>query len=123
MGSVTTMPLTEDREYRGRKYTFRELEMSEYDALVEQATSTNYDAEGNETEVTDQSMLQRLMLQKSLVEPKLALSDISSLGTRLGRQLERDVQYLHFAVEPLTGKAAVAAAKKAKAAAEEDAPN
>jgi hypothetical protein len=52
--------------------------------------------DGEEQEVVDDATLVKLLTQKSIVEPRI----LRPLGTRLWRQLERDVQVLHFGVEP-----------------------
>jgi hypothetical protein len=79
-----------------------EITAEEYDECVEKATTVSFDAEGEEKKEVDQQLLFRLMAVRSLTEPSLSMADLMKVGSRLVRQLERDVRDLHFEVEPLT---------------------
>jgi hypothetical protein len=97
---VSTDELTNDfntatKTYRGVRYVLKELPITEYDELLKLATVVKT-VDGEEQEVVDDATLVKLLTQKSIVEPRI----LRPLGTRLWRQLERDVQVLHFGVEP-----------------------
>jgi hypothetical protein len=94
-------PETVTVEARGVKYTFRELEISEYDKLVKQASHEEPDADGIMQDVTDNTLLLRLMVFKSCVDPKLTADAVTKMGTRLYRGLSRVVNELHFNAEPI----------------------
>jgi len=113
-------PAKLEATYRGETFSLVEIDAADYDDCVQRATTTKYDSEGEEQESIDQTLLFRLMLEKSLVTPKLTLAEIAGLGMRLVRQLERDVQTLHFSLEPETDKARK---KKAAVKDEDDSPN
>ncbi len=81
---------------RGQEFVLRELSISDYDKLVAQCTSIKVNSEGEEEEVTDNRLLIRLLIDKSMVQPKTLPS-----STRLVRALEREVQDLHFGLEPI----------------------
>lgn len=105
--------------YRGVTYKMKEIDAETYDELLKQATNTKFDADGNETEAVDEPLLFRLMLQASLVAPAVSSLDLQKMGFRLVRQLERDCQRLHFAIEPETDKRGRSKGK----AEEEETPN
>jgi hypothetical protein len=88
-------------EVRGQRYEFRELEIGTYDKLLKQATREEADADGIMQEVTDNTLLLRLMVLKSCVSPKLTAESVNELGTRLYRSLARVVNELHYAEEPV----------------------
>jgi hypothetical protein len=89
-------------EVRGKRYSFRELEISEYDKVVKQASHQEADEDGIMQDVTDNTLLLRLLVIKSAVEPKLTAETVNALGTRLYRALARVVNDLHFDIEPIT---------------------
>jgi hypothetical protein len=86
--------------YRGTEYLLREVDTDTFDECVKKATSTTFRDDGSEDELIDQKILVRLLLERSLVKPKMSLSDFGKQGMRLISQLERDVRELHFGVEP-----------------------
>lgn len=88
-------------EIRGRRYTFRELTISEYDKLIKQATREEPDADGDMQEVTDSSLLLRLMILKSCIEPKLSADDLNDKGSKIYRAISSVVNELHYAAEPI----------------------
>lgn len=87
------------RRYRGVTYVLRELPMDKYDATVRQAT-TEIDDNGVKVEKFDGVAHTKLLLAKCLVEPKLSPEELYGRGTRLVRQLQRDLQTIHFDDEP-----------------------
>lgn len=88
----------EERRFRmrGVEYHIRELSIQEYDRLVTNATATKVNGAGEEVEDVDENLLLRLMVEKSLVSPKVVPE-----STRLVRALEREVRDLHFGFEPI----------------------
>jgi hypothetical protein len=106
MPGRTLKPATLDRVYRGQKFHFVEVDIDEYDEIIRKATNkVESPITGRDEDVTDEALAVRMLLRKSLVSP--VIKDWN-LGTRLIRQLERDVRELHFGTEPAetTGKAA-----------------
>jgi hypothetical protein len=96
-------PATLTRMYRGAKFVFEEVPVGEYDECVEQATSKVFNAiTGGDEDRVDENLVLRLLIRKSLKQPKI--SDSQVLGTRLMRQLERDVREVHFGLEPDAAK-------------------
>lgn len=83
------------RRYRGVTYVLRELPMDQYDKTVRAAT-----AEVDGVEKFDGVAHTKILLSKCLVEPKLSPDELYSKGTRLVRQLQRDLQEIHFDDEP-----------------------
>jgi len=94
-------PATRTVEIRGQKFTFRELEIGEYDKLVKQASHQEADADGISQEVTDNTLLLRLMVLKSCASPKLTDSTLSGYGYRMYRSIARIVNELHYGDEPI----------------------
>lgn len=88
-------------EIRGRRYTFRELTISEYDKLIKQATREEPDADGEMQEITDSSLLLRLMILKSCIDPKLTPDDLNEKGSKIYRAISSVVNELHYAAEPI----------------------
>jgi hypothetical protein len=88
-------------EVRGVRYTFRELEISDYNKLVKQASHPEADEDGVMQEVTDNTLLMQLMMIKSCESPKLTDATISKMGMRLYRALARVVNELHYGTEPV----------------------
>lgn len=101
LADPSEVPETVTVEARGVKYTFRELEISEYDKLVKQASHEEPDADGIMQEVTDNTLLLRLMVFKSCIEPKLTTEAVAKMGTKLYRGLARVVNDLHFSAEAI----------------------
>ena len=101
MPAPRKLGLTEvERTYRGQKFVIRECDTDTYDKCLKQGTDTvNNPMTGEDEERTDETRVLRLLLLKSIVSPKI--DSVGQLGTRLTRQLERDVRDLHFGVEPL----------------------
>jgi len=94
-------PETVTVEVRGQRYTFRELEISEYDKLVKAATREEVDDDGITQEITDSTLLLRLMVPKSCISPTLSPDVVASMGARLYRALARVVNELHYGDEPV----------------------
>lgn len=88
-------------EIRGRRYMFRELKISEYDKLVKQATREEPDADGNMQEITDTTLLMRLMILKSMTDPKINAEDLNDLGSKVYRAISSVVNELHYTPEPI----------------------
>lgn len=87
---------------RGRKYVFQELEIGEYDKLLKQATTeVGNPVTGEVDETIDQSLLSRLLILKSCVEPKLTAGDLSGVGTKMYRAFVKIVNELHYGDEPI----------------------
>jgi hypothetical protein len=88
-------------EIRGVRYEFRELTISEYDKLMKQATREEVDDDGETQEMTDSSLLLRLLILKSCVSPKITADDLNQIPTRIYRSIARVVNDLHYAEEPV----------------------
>lgn len=87
-----------EKNYRGTKFILREVDVATYDDCLKKATVKKADPiSGEDVDDVDENLFLRLLLSESLQEPKL--SDFRTLGTRLMRQLERDVRALHFEAE------------------------
>ena len=98
-GLRSLKPAKLERVYRGTKFVFVEVDTETYDECIKSATNTVLNpVTGRDEDETDENLALRLLMRKSCVQPKI--SDWSSLGTRLMRQLERDVRELHFGLEP-----------------------
>jgi hypothetical protein len=121
MPTVGLDPAKTEMTYRGQTFKLQEVEISVYDEALTKATTRTFDADGQTQEAVDQPLLIRLLLLESLTEPRVTSEDLSHMGTRLVRQLERDVRDLHFDVEPETPEAK--RKRAAKAAEDDDPPN
>jgi DNA integrity scanning protein DisA with diadenylate cyclase activity len=95
------VPATVTVEIRGQRFTFRELEISEYDKLVKQASHQEADVDGILQDVTDNTLLLKLMVLKSCVSPKLTDSILTAYGYRMYRAIARIVNELHYGDEPV----------------------
>jgi hypothetical protein len=101
LGDPSISPETVTIEVRGNRFTFRELEIGEYDKLVKAATHQEADDDGIMQDVTDSTLLLRLMIPKSCIDPKLTPDAVSSMGSRGYRALARIVNELHYGDEPI----------------------
>ena len=91
------------REYRGTTFELVEVDTETYDRCLKKATNTVPDPmTGQDRDEVDENLALRLLLRESLVKPKI--TDWKTVGTRLMRQLERDVRELHFGEEPQVEK-------------------
>jgi hypothetical protein len=91
--------LTRTVEIRGKRYTFRELELGEYDKLVKLASHQEADSDGISQEVTDNALLLKMMIRKCCISPKLDESVFSATGYRMYRALARIVNEMHYGEE------------------------
>ena len=80
---------------RGRTYTFRELDVSVYDDLVEQSTTKN---DLNE-EMTDNTLLSKLVTVKSCISPRLP-DGLQGMPLRLSQKLRQVAGRVNFGDEP-----------------------
>lgn len=86
----------EDRfEARGITFLMRELEIDDYDELIEKHTTEGDDGEA---ETFDSAAFTRDLTRQCLIRPKW--SDVPK-GTRLVRMLEQRALALHTAIEPV----------------------
>lgn len=76
---------------RGRTYVLRELEADEYERCLEQ--SRGEDGE------SDNIALLKLMLAKSVVEPKMTVAQLWKLPYPVIRKLNDIINEMHFSVE------------------------
>lgn len=79
---------TKSATIRGTTYVLRELDAQTYEDCIKSAS----DEDGN----VDQSVMIRLMLDKSLIEPKLTVKDIFAKPYSVVRKLEAVVNDIHF---------------------------
>ncbi len=101
------MPLTADPpvktiEIRGMRFQVRELTIGEYDDLEKRATSERpnpVNADAPPIEVVDRQQLLRMMVLKSVVEPRLSAAKFADLPTRVALGLNDYVNRLHFPEE------------------------
>lgn len=84
------------RQYRGVEYVLRELPMDQYDKTIEMATTKGEDGR----EKFDGAGHTKILLVKSLVQPKLKADELFGKGTRLVRNLQEALQELYFDEEP-----------------------
>jgi hypothetical protein len=84
---------------RGREFTFRELDVSKYDALVELSTSKNDVGE----EMVDNALLRKLMTVASCIDPKLP-DGMAGLPMRLANKLSITAQEVNYGIEPEDGE-------------------
>lgn len=115
----TLKPARLERVYRGTKFVFVEVDTETYDDCLKKATNQVMNPiTGRDEDETDENLTLRLLLRASVVQPKI--TDWTSLGTRLMRQLERDVRELHFGIEPNELKPGEKAAEEPE---DDDTPN
>lgn len=95
------VPETVTVEVRGQQFTFRELEIGEYDKLLKQSSHKEADEDGVMQDVTDSQLLLRLMVPKSCISPKMTPDTVNAMGTRMYRALARVVNDLHYGNEPV----------------------
>lgn len=81
--------------YRGVWYVLRELPYRKYQQTIELATT---DVDGVKT--IDNEAHTKILMTRCLVEPKIEMDDLFDRGTRLIRQLQRNLQALHWDDEP-----------------------
>ncbi len=91
--------ITRKISLRGREYTFRELDVSKYDELVQLATSKN----AEEEEMIDNNLLRKLMTVATCVDPKLP-DGMAGLPMRLENKLSITAQEVNYGSEPEDGK-------------------
>jgi len=98
-GLKALQPARMERVYRGTKFVFVEVDTETYDSCLKKATNQVLNpVTGRDEEETDENLALRLMMRECITQPKI--TDWNALGTRLMRQLERDVRELHFGIEP-----------------------
>lgn len=90
--------LTKTVQYRGVKYTLKEVPIGKYDDLQRQATTEEEAPDGTMTEKFDGNLRDRLLLSASIIEP--AGVNLSKLGSRIVANLTRIVSELHYFEEP-----------------------
>jgi hypothetical protein len=111
-----------ERNYRGTTFILQEADVATYDKCLKKATKQVEDpVTGQDTEEVDENLLLRLLLRECMIEPKV--SDFTSIGVRLMRQLERDVRDLHFNIEPATKSQKSKKDEKDVAAEDDGSPN
>ena len=89
-------PVVVRAKIRGRTYRFTELPIGEYDKCVKSATSKQPDGLGGEEEVIDNTLLMRLLINKS-ADPKPS----PEVGAREYRAFAKIVNDLHYGDEPI----------------------
>jgi hypothetical protein len=88
----------EDRQYRGVKYTLRELPIGKYDEITKLATVISQDIDGNDLPPRiDQTAQMRLLLGATMIEPEDA--DIAKIPTSVVIALNGVVNILHYTEE------------------------
>ena len=99
MSTNALKPARLERTYRGTKFVIVEADTATYDECITKATNKVLNPmTGREDDETDENLALRLLMRETITQPKI--TDWPALGTRLTRQLERDVRELHFGVEP-----------------------
>lgn len=84
---------------RGVTYTFRELEIGEWDDLVLKATSTKK-VNGVEVEETDNTLLLKLMVMSSCTSPRLTVPGLAKLRMPVALRINRIVNDMHYELTP-----------------------
>ena len=84
-------------KFRGTLYVLRELPMDEYDKTVAMATKEDPDTK---EEIFDGNAHTKILLAKSLVEPKISAAELYAKGTKLVRGLQQQLQKLYWSAEP-----------------------
>jgi len=97
----TSTPETIVVDIRGARFTFRELEIGEYDRLFKAATHEEADDQGVMQDITDSTLLLRLMVPKACIDPKLTPEVVAAMPMRMYRAIANVVNELHYAVEPV----------------------
>ena len=121
MPSRGLKPARMERTYRDTKFVFVEVDTETYDDIIKKATTTIEDpVTGRDVEETDENLALRLLMRKSIVQPKIT---DWNLGTRLTRQLERDTRELHFGIEPTPKDADRKKALATASGEDDDSPN
>lgn len=75
-------------EIRGQKFTIKELSAEEYDTALKAATKPDGDI--------DMVLLLRMMVLRSLQEPKMSAEEVNRLPYKVSRRLATAVNELHF---------------------------
>lgn len=102
---LTSDFLEEEVTVRGVTYRLRELSIGDYDELVRKATVRQTNAlTGEDTESIDNSLLLKLMVLKSVVDPHLTPETHAGLPMRVVLKLNQTVNRMHFGDEPETPK-------------------
>jgi hypothetical protein len=73
---------------RGRTYSFRELSTKTYDKLVGMAT--------DQDDMVDRTLLLRIMIVESSVDPKLTADSLAELPYPVSRRLATLVNNMHY---------------------------
>jgi len=121
MSSVNEFTRVE-KVYRGTTFVMEEADVATYDKCLKKATKQVQDpVTGQDTDDVDENLLLRLLLRECMIEPKI--TDLTTLGVRLMRQLERDIRDLHFSVEPTTKPEKGDKSKKDDTPEDDDSPN
>lgn len=84
---------------RGREYTFRELDVSKYDELVELCTSKN----DRDEELLDNALLRKLMAVATCTDPKLP-DGLAGMPMRLANKIAVVAQDVNYGLEPEEGE-------------------
>lgn len=118
--ALVNKPREEARQYRGVKYTLRELPIGKYDEITKQATiSGQRDEDGNELlPRLDQTIQMRLLLAAAVFEP--IDFELAKTPTGVVIALNSVVNELHYAEEEDELKPKKKKSAKAEPAAEED---
>ena len=99
MPVASLKPAKIKRKYRGTWFELEECDTAVYDECVEKSKKTVEDPiTGVDREEVDENLALRFLIRESVKKPDI--DDWGGLGTRLTRQLERDVRELHFGLEP-----------------------
>jgi len=115
-------PAVLERTYRGTKFVLEEVDTDTYDEIIKKATSqVENPITGRDEDETDENLALRLLMRECVKQPKI--TDWQGLGTRLTRQLERDVKELHFGLEPTDKKDDKRKKAFADAGEDDDSPN
>lgn len=90
--------------FRGVTYLMTELEIGEHNKVEKQATSKQANPQGgDDIDMIDPQLQNRLMLDRSMKEPKKdepGYRPLDRMGTRVYLTLLRVMQGLHYGAEP-----------------------
>ena len=97
--------LEEEVVIRGATFKLRELSIGDYDDLVKKSTTTvRNDLTGESRDDIDNTLLLKLMVLKSSVDPKLTPEMLAGLPMRVVLKLNQTVNRMHYGDEPETEK-------------------
>lgn len=94
---MTNEPLEVRAQFRGTLFVLRAISMADYDKTVEMATREDPETK---TEIFDAPAHTKILLSKSLVEPKMSIDELYRKDPRLVRGVQSKLRELYWDEEP-----------------------